>query len=429
MGGCALGGCGGGSTATLTSTGSLPTAKAHSTVGKQSSSDAAAGANAGPVKVALLLPLSATGQTAVIAKAMRQAAELALFERNATELQLIVKDDKGTESGAVAAVDAALKEGAEIILGPLFSRSVAAIAPAAKAAGVSIVAFSNDPSLARNGVYLIGFTAAAEIDRSTAYAVSQNRRRFAALIPDDAEGRVLEPVFRAAVARAGGSVVVIERFSIEANGLAEPMQRLNAALKNGTSGAFAADALFIPGGQDTLPQIDALMPQIGLDAQQMKLIGTSGWDFPSVHRLSNLQGAWFAAPDPLGWREFAERFGRSYGAMPPRLASFSHDAVVMASTLASSPKATRFSGPELTRGSGFVGADGAFRLRATGLVERSLAILELQKSGPVVVDAAAPVSVAPLAAIPPPVSAPPAAPLVPSVVRVGGTPPPGSGIN
>ena len=170
------------------------------------------------------------------------------------------------------------------------------------------------------------------------------------------------------------------------------------------------------------------MPQIGLDAQQLQLIGTSGWDFPSVHRLNNLQGAWFAAPDPLGWREFSERFGRSYGAMPPRLASFSHDAVVMASALASSPKAARFSGPALTRGSGFVGADGAFRLRATGLVERSLAVLELQKSGPIVIDAAAPVNAAPQAAMTPAIT-PTVAPSPPSIVRTGATPAPNSIVN
>ena len=93
--------------------------------------------------------------------------------------------------------------------------------------------------------------------------------------------------------------------------------------------------------------------------------------------------------------------------MPPRLASLGHDAVVMAAALAGGPKGTRFTPASLTRSSGFVGADGAFRLQASGLVDRSLAVLELQKSGPVVIDVApAVVAIAPQAAIKAPVAAP-----------------------
>ena len=57
------------------------------------------------VKVALLVPLSAQGQPGVIGKSLKQAAELALFERDNPNLQLIVKDDKGTPEGAKAAAE------------------------------------------------------------------------------------------------------------------------------------------------------------------------------------------------------------------------------------------------------------------------------------------------------------------------------------
>ena len=55
------------------------------------------------VKVALLVPLSAQGQPGLIGKSLKQAAELALFERDNPSVQLIVKDDKGTPEGAKAA--------------------------------------------------------------------------------------------------------------------------------------------------------------------------------------------------------------------------------------------------------------------------------------------------------------------------------------
>src|SRR4051812_3350800 len=57
------------------------------------------------VKVALLVPLSAQGHPGIIGKSLKQAAELALFERDNPNLQLIVKDDKGTPEGARAAAE------------------------------------------------------------------------------------------------------------------------------------------------------------------------------------------------------------------------------------------------------------------------------------------------------------------------------------
>lgn len=80
----------------------------------------------GQVKAALILPLGTGGHAGQAATAMRNAAELSLAEAGGANIQLIVKDDGGTAPGATAATEAALAEGAEIILGPLFSHSVRA---------------------------------------------------------------------------------------------------------------------------------------------------------------------------------------------------------------------------------------------------------------------------------------------------------------
>ena len=48
----------------------------------------------------------------------------------------------------------------------------------------------------------------------------------------------------------------------------------------------------------------------------------------------------------------------------------------------------RYSGVDLTRGSGFAGVDGLFRLRRDGTSDRGLAILGVQKFGFRVLDPA-----------------------------------------
>ena len=75
----------------------------------------------GEVRVALLLPRSARGNGGATATAFRNAAELAMRDFPDAGIQVAVYDDKGTPAGAQAAVGTALKEGAEIILGPVFS--------------------------------------------------------------------------------------------------------------------------------------------------------------------------------------------------------------------------------------------------------------------------------------------------------------------
>jgi hypothetical protein len=60
----------------------------------------------------------------------------------------------------------------------------------------------------------------------------------------------------------------------------------------------------------------------------------------------------------------------------------------MAIVLASDPKGRGFSAEALTRASGFAGIDGAYRLQADGTTDRALAILEVQKFGPTVIEPA-----------------------------------------
>jgi len=341
-----------------------------------------------PVRIAMLLPLAGFDHTAVIAKSMKQAGEMALFERDNPLVQLIVKDDKGTPAGARAAAEEALQDGAEIILGPLFATAVAGAAPVARAKGVPVIAFSNDPAVAGNGVYLMSFMAGPEVERIVAFAASQGKRRFASLVPDDAYGRTVEPAFRAAVARAGGIVVHAEAYPRQANGLHAPAKRLIEAIKRDEAEGQPIDALFLPGDQDTLPQIGPLLALGGIDPLRVKMLGTGAWEYPNIGRDAAFVGGWYPGPDPSGWRDFSERFAKTFGAAPPRLASLAYDAVSIAIALSANPPGQRFTPANLTRPEGFNGVDGPVAFTPDGYSERGMAILEVQTFGSSIVDAA-----------------------------------------
>src|SRR5207253_8620270 len=203
---------------------------------------------AGQVKVALILPLSAQGNGAAAAQSMRNAAEMALAEFSNPDIQLLVKDDGGTSGGAQAAAQQALAEGAEIVLGPLFAVSVSAAAQVARARGVPVIAFSTDSTVAGPGVHLLSFLPESDVDRVIRYAIQQGKRSYAALIPDNAYGSVVQAAFQQAVATHGGRVVVMERYPLDRAQMQGAVQRVAQAARQ-------VDAIFIPDGADSISAI------------------------------------------------------------------------------------------------------------------------------------------------------------------------------
>src|SRR5262249_27236431 len=131
-------------------------------------------------------------------------------------IQIAVYDTKGTPAGAQEAVGTALKERAEIILGPLFSAEVSAVAPQARQAGVSAGGFSFGPNRARPGLLLLGFLPSRPLHRVVSYSASQGRKSFAALLPANAYGAVVEAAFRRSVAARGGRIVAIQSYQSNA---------------------------------------------------------------------------------------------------------------------------------------------------------------------------------------------------------------------
>lgn len=354
-----------------------------------------------PVKVALLVPLSGQGPASLIGKNLKQAAELALFERDNPAVQLIVKDDKGTPEGARISADEALRDGASLILGPLFGKSVTAVAPLARAANVPVVAFSNDRSVQGNGVYLLGFQPGPDVYRIVNFAAARGKKRFVALIPDDPFGRITAAAFKDAVAKADATVVALETYPVSANSVLEPLQRIATVIEASEAQA-PVDVLFLPGAQEHLEMVGRLLPQANIDTQKVKILGTGGMDYPNVGRDQRLIGAWFPGPDPSGWTDFSAKFAKSYGPAPPRIAALGYDGMSLAIALSGAHGNQRFAPDALTRASGFSGVNGNFRLTPDGGTERGLAILEVQKFGATIVEPAQPVGtpVAPQSALP-----------------------------
>ncbi|MCG8512446.1 MAG: penicillin-binding protein activator [Rhodospirillales bacterium] len=366
-------------------------------------------------RIALLLPL--TGAQSKIGQSLLNAAQLALFDFADDDFELLIHDTKGTEEGAAEAMALAIGDGASLVLGPLLAPSVRAVTPAARAAGIPVLAFSSDRSVAGDGVFTMGFFPEAEVNRVVAYARSRGVLRFAAIVPDDAYGARVVDALRASVEAANGLIARIQYYSpytqdfsgvvkelaryesrrgallaqrkeLEARGDELALRALKRLEGLQTIGELPFEALLVADGGKRLQAIAAHLPFYDIDPARVRMLGTGQWDEPGIGAEPALAGGWFAAPPPRARADFEIRYASVYGRKPPRLATLAYDATALSAVMARAEGGPDFSVSALTVPSGFFGRDGIFRFGLDGAVERGLAIVEVEPKGFKVVDKA-----------------------------------------
>ncbi|QJP15480.1 penicillin-binding protein activator [Starkeya sp. ORNL1] len=328
----------------------------------------------GSTPVTLILPLGASGNAALAAQALRNAAEMAMEESGGADIRIIVKDDGGNSQGAQAAAQQAVDEGARAIIGPLFAHTVAAAGQVARSRSLPLVGFSTDTNVATQGVYLLSFLPETDVERVVRFAAARGKRSFIALLPENAYGSVVEAAFREAVPAAGGRIVGIERYATDKPNYADAARRLAAA-------AQAADAVFLPDAADVVPQLAQALTAAGVDLKRMQLMGTGLWDDPRMAASPSLSGGIYAAPDPAGFRAFAQRYRTRYGREPARTAALAHDAVSLMVAIVKSQGPMGITDQAIQSPAGFSGVDGIFRFKSDGTNQRGLAIMQLQPGG------------------------------------------------
>ena len=344
---------------------------------------------------------------------MLESAQFALTDIAPDAFELIVADSTGTPAGAYTGIISLLSRGAELILGPLLSPSVAAAAPVAQSHSINLITFTTDRSQARPGIYVMGFLPRAEIERITSYLSSQGIRRLGLFAPNNTYGRVIHEELRRAAGLYGALVTAVGFYDPKSRNYAESVRSFAAnrtalpPLPNPNTTTplplpgdesrkptrvlpqFDFDAVILPASGNPLREIAALLSYHDVTPDIVRFIGTGLWDEEGIGAEPSLNGGWYVAPDPKNRRRFQSRFQSMFGSLPPRLATLSYDATALAIALAATPNATastHFTRAAITSSDGFLGLDGAFRFLPDGVIERRLAILAAGADKPTIVD-------------------------------------------
>jgi branched-chain amino acid transport system substrate-binding protein len=359
--------------------------------------------------VALLAPLS--GPNAERGRALANAAQLALSAPGSPRLD--VRDTGGTPQGAASAAEAAIAGGAGLIIGPLTAQETAAVAAPARAAGVAVLAFTTDPAQAQPGVWTLGLTPGQQVRRMVAAAQAQGKTRFAAVLPESEFGRLMATALQQATSSAGlgapdihfhaGGMSSVNQAVRDVSQYASRRGPVDAQIRAARASRTAEgrrraaelgrsaipdapmDALLLADTGETLAAISSLLPYYDLDPPEVRVLGPAIWSAPAARGEAGLGGAWFAAPDPASRAEFDAAYQAQFGGPAPGLADFAYDAASVARVLAAEGG---FSVAGLVRPEGFAGVSGVFALMPDGSVRRGLALFEIRRGGPQVVEPA-----------------------------------------
>ncbi len=315
-------------------------------------------------RVALLVPLS--GSNAGVGQSLVNATQMAVLDSRSERLRVTSYD---TSQGAVAAVEKALADGNKLILGPLLSEDARAVAPIARRAGVPVITFSNDASVAGNGTYLLGYSPAQSISRVVDFARAKGMTSFAALVPNGLYGDRTSTAFLRAVEQAGGQVLSLQTYDRTPGSLTGAITRM---AKNAPY-----DAVLIADSGPVAVNAVPILRKNG--AGSAVILGTELWNADSA--LANapaLNGAWFASVSDGLYRQYAAKYRARFGTAPYRLSSLGYDAVLLTVRIMRDWQIGKpFPEERLRDPGGFSGIDGAFRFGRDGIAERALEVQEI----------------------------------------------------
>ena len=324
-------------------------------------------------RVALLVPQ--TGPNADVGMAIANATTLALLDSRTERVRITTYD---TALGAAAAARQAVADGNRLILGPLLSEDVAAVAPIARDAKVPVLSFSNDSSVAGNGVFIMGFVPGQSVERVVAFARAKGHQRFGALVPKNVYGDRSVAAFRGAVTAAGGTLVAVESYDRSATALTGAARRI--------ANAGAMDAVLIAdSGGNAIRAVPVIK-----GAGQRQILGTELWNTDaSLGTSAVMRGSWFASVSDGLYGQLAGKYRTRFGKAPYRLASLGYDSVLLTVRIARDWKpGTSFPVNQLLAADGFGGIDGIFRFNNRGIAQRALEVSEIGAGGFRVVDPA-----------------------------------------
>ena len=248
------------------------------------------------LRIGLLLPLS--GEYAALGQDIAGGAEMALFQVNDPDVDIVFFDTAGGRQAEQAAREA-IASAVDIVIGPLFTASVRKARPILAASAIPVLALSNNIESASPGNWVLGYLPEQQIDHLLGYAVSEHKTRVAILASEDTFG---QQVLTHAVSRLSQFGLQPLQTTLLSPAILSDEDSLKQAIRafsryqkptddNEELPPPAYDVLILAGGPEFILRTAPVLSFYDLDPSRVTYLGTDLWSRGDLVSEPSLQGS------------------------------------------------------------------------------------------------------------------------------------------
>jgi outer membrane PBP1 activator LpoA protein len=365
------------------------------------------------LRVALFVPLS--GPVKSVGEDMANAAQLSLFENRKKDIILRVYDTKGTTFGVVEAMNRAIEEGVDVIIGPVFRAETKAVQKIAERNDILVFSLSSEQDLVNSrNIFVTGPIVEQEIQLLISYMVEKDVHNYVGLMPNTSFGASVNRILREAILGKDAVLIKTEYYDQNDQHMLKKIIELvsfyeipktiyenfekkklesrilgdekNLELEIEEEDKIYPQAMFIAEGGRFADQIGSLVFSVRKERRNVQLIGTSKLD-GNENTLKNpyLDETIFIGANPEKYEKYSVSYDKVYGHRPLKITSIVYDLInVIDRVYRREDGIYRPDKYALLDPKGFSGIDGRFRFLPNGLVERKLYVLQFKNGEKIV---------------------------------------------
>jgi ABC-type branched-subunit amino acid transport system substrate-binding protein len=324
-------------------------------------------------KVGLLIPLS--GPKKNIGNSILNAAMMALYDNQHSNITLIPIDSGTSEEEAEIAIRKALERSCDLIIGPVFSKQVLG-AKKYLPSHVNMISFSNDLTNAGRNIFIAGHSPHEQTNYIIQSLNDYGLTKIIALLPDNKYGKEVGAVFTEIVQYLLDKTPQIYFYDEE--NIAESFidQVYDVIVET------SPQAIYIPDASRKTISLISKLKYKGLNLSETVIVGSSDWNKPLFLNDHSLKGALFPDTKISAGYAFVEQFKKHFSYKPDVLAEISYDLVSMAAALYQHQPNTCFERKNITSKSGFSGLKGHFHFDKIGRIHRKYTFMEITGGKP-----------------------------------------------
>lgn len=324
--------------------------------GKKDPNQDQTAARSARTKIAVLLPL--TGPQQAVGKHIKNAVQMAVFDGPKEDLTVTFYDTKDQQNVTRSVATQALQDGSLITIGPVFADTSSA-AYEILSGKVPILSLSNKKSLARKGLYPMGFYIEDQLGAIFEFLSTNGNVHAAVIVPQSEYGDIVSKFSTRYATQHNMQITILQGNT----------QDQIATLCTQINDSDSIDTILITDSNKTRAHTISRLGSYGINFEKYTTVFTNGFEDATVPTI-HLKSAYICDINAAHSNAFQQQYAALYGTKSPFIASLAYDAFNLCAMKINQIKAKR----ALNGLDEFKGIHGSLRLQSNGLVERDFIV-------------------------------------------------------